>query len=483
MDEVCLSIRFTRRIVEQLQAVAKGDVIDRPTHTRELLREVFAFVQGLDFHVTATGAATMCIRGTPAQFRNAFDTMPPLDGWSARGFNVVDQNALDRVARKLPGLIEDIALQRAFLETSVGSWPPPPPTAGCLSLLDQVPKLLRADLVHAKPVDGAGVRVMVFESDFAFDHRYFAERQADCKELLAVSTQAPGVEPVSGHGTAMAALILAVAPRAQVIGMKLRNRVLLEGIETALAMGEAERPHIFSISLTQDMCDRDEHNSGTCWTRLPRDFEHIGDELALAVAQGITVVSGSGNGQYGFPAAMKQVIAVGGAEVDPSQVEPTKVWSEGSAFSSKITEGDCADRFVPDICGLAGGNRGAYIVLPVPPGSEYEQEFPLSPALPAGSGWALFSGTSAATAQVAGVCALILQQRPDLEPRHLRNLLRNTARDVAEGKASRFSNLPAGEGLAATGNRDNSDGFGLVDAFEAVQSVSVAAAIGPPHPR
>jgi subtilisin family serine protease len=250
-------------------------------------------------------------------------------------------------------------------------------------------------------------------------------------------------------------------------------------------MSQAERPHIFSISLTQDMCDRDPgFASGTCWTRLPRDFEHIGDELALAVSNGITVVAGSGNGDYGFPAAMKQVIAVGGAEVDPSQAQPPKVWSEGSAFSSKITEGDCADRFVPDICGLAGGDRGAYIVLPVPPGSEYEREFPLSPALPAGSGWALFSGTSAATAQVAGVCALILQQRPDLEPRHLRNLLRNTAREVAEGKASRFSNLPDREGLAATaGSRDDADGFGLVDAFEAVESVNDLAALAQPRAR
>src|SRR6185295_3530440 len=110
MDEVCLSIRFTPRIADQLKAVVHGDVVDQPAHTRQLLREAFAFVQRLGFSVTATGAATMCIRGTSAQFRNAFDTMPPVGGWSAKGFNVVDQNALDRVARRLPGVIEDIAL-------------------------------------------------------------------------------------------------------------------------------------------------------------------------------------------------------------------------------------------------------------------------------------------------------------------------------------------------------------------------------------
>ena len=250
----------------------------------------------------------------------------------------------------------------------------------------------------------------------------------------------------------MAALVLAVAPRAEIVGMKLRNKVLLEGIDTALALSQNERPHIFSISLTQDMCDRD---SGSGRRHLldspPRDLEHIADELSLAVARGITVVTGSGNGDYGFPAAMKQVVAVGGAQVDPDREESRSVWDGGSAFMSKITVGDCKDRFVPDVCGLAGMERGAYIVLPVPPNSFYEQGFPLAPGAPAGSGWALFSGTSAATAQVAGVCALVLQHRPGLRPRQVKNLLCSTARDVTDGNASEMSNLPNREGAGRRG--------------------------------
>lgn len=473
-EEVCLSIRFVPRVVDKLESIVYGEDANRARQVTELLSEALEFVRRLGFTVTATGAATMCIRGTAQQFSSVFNTAMPLGGWSARGFEVVDQRALDAVARKLPGVIRDIALQRSFRETAVGDWPPPPPGTGCLGLLEQVPKLLGADRAHAMQIDGAGVRVMVFDNDFAFDHRYFQEREAACTERLAVTIRPLGPDdPPTGHGTAMAALVLAVAPRAEIVGMKLRNRVLLEGIDTALALDASERPHVFSISLTDDMCDRD---TGTCWTKLPGNLEHVADELHRAVGRGITVVAGTGNGDYGFPAAMRQVIAVGGATVDPADEASRSVWGGGSAFRSQITEGDCKDRFVPDVCGLAGMKRGAYIVLPVPPNSFYEQSFPLSPTAPAGSGWALFSGTSGATAQVAGVCALVLQRRLGLRPHKVKNLLCNTARDVTEGNASESSNLPNPVGLAAVAGPEEADGFGLVDAFEAVTRAGDAAA-------
>ena len=232
---------------------------------RELLRDAFEFVSRLGLTVTTTGAATMCIRGTALQFSKAFDTAPPVGGWSARGFQVVDQQALDAIARKLPGAhpghrppaIVPRDRRRCVAAAAARrrqSWPP---GAGA-----QAP---RRGPRHAMAVDGAGVRVMVFDSDFAFDHRYFEEREANCKELLAVPMRPRGDDgprsleadgPRSGHGTAMAALVLAVAPRAHIVGMKLRNNVLLEGIDTALALSPNERPHIFSISLTRDMCDR-----------------------------------------------------------------------------------------------------------------------------------------------------------------------------------------------------------------------------------
>ncbi|MCE9661458.1 MAG: S8 family serine peptidase [Burkholderiales bacterium] len=481
-DDVCLSIRFVPAVAEKVASILYSRQDDRGAELKRLLGDLHAFVQSLRFEVTTTGAATMCIRGSAERFDAAFKTALPPGGWSSRGFAVVDQQALDRVAARLPAFIQSIALQQSFgdLATTVGNWPPPAPAATCLSLLGQVPEFLGADKVQGQRFDGTGVTVMIFDSDFAFDHRFFLEREADCKEREAVTSPGavgPGPTP-RGHGTAMAALVLACAPRARVVGMKLRNGVLLEGLNAALDASQGPLPDIMSISLARDMCDR---ATNTCWTKLPPDLEHIAAEINMAVVQGITVVAGTGNGDYGFPAAMKQVIAVGGVHVDPADTTSLSVWDGGSAFRCKITAGDCKNRFVPDVCGLAGNDRGAYIVLPVPPLSTFEQQFPLTPGAAPGTGWALFSGTSAATAEVAGVCALILQKQPGLAPRKVKSVLCNTARTVALGNASELSNLPIVPGLGAGAER--AAGFGLVDAFAAWSKADDPAATrSPPVP-
>ncbi len=64
-----------------------------------------------------------------------------------------------------------------------------------------------------------------------------------------------------------------------------------------------------------------------------------------------------------------------------------------------------------------------------------------------------FGGTSAACPQVAGVAALMLSVRPDLTETQMRTTLQNTARDLG---SSGF---------------DNTYGFGLVNAYAAVQAI------------
>jgi subtilisin family serine protease len=460
-DPVCLSIRFVPVVSERAAAILYGKGDDKKAQLESLLHELNVFVQKLGFEVTATGAATMCIRGTAEQFKAVFNTAPPKDGWSGQGLEVVDQRALDAVAARLPGFIRDIALQRSSEPVLVGSWPPPVPGAGCLGLLQHVPALLDADLVHAQNFMGDGVTVTVLDLDFDFEHQFFDKREVRCRErLVANSNAASGQAPATGHGTAMAALVAAVAPEADIVGISLRDGVLLEGLTTALD-GTEPLPDILSISLTRDMCDR---SAAKPWTELPIDLEHVASEINLAVANGVSVVTGAGNGEYGFPAAMKQVISVAGVQVDGSQV--MSAWEGASAFRSAITSGDCKDRFVPDISGLAGRNRGAYIVLPVPPGSAYEQSFPVGSQAAGGGGWALFSGSSAATAQVAGVCALVLQKEK-LSPRRLKNLLCNTAKRVNAGTASPLSNLGNALGLSTATGASGAAGFGLVNAHQA----------------
>lgn len=72
----------------------------------------------------------------------------------------------------------------------------------------------------------------------------------------------------------------------------------------------------------------------------------------------------------------------------------------------------------------------------------------------------LFAGTSAAAPHVAGVAALILDANPNLTPSEVKDALTNTAIDIE----------PAS--FATVSSRNNLSGFGLVDAFAAVQSVA-----------
>lgn len=82
----------------------------------------------------------------------------------------------------------------------------------------------------------------------------------------------------------------------------------------------------------------------------------------------------------------------------------------------------------------------------------------------------MFSGTSAAAPQIAGVCALLLQARPDLTPAQVKAVLRRTARDVIVGHANPASD-PSGQGLRTSVGEDGATGAGLVDALAAYNQV------------
>jgi subtilisin family serine protease len=78
----------------------------------------------------------------------------------------------------------------------------------------------------------------------------------------------------------------------------------------------------------------------------------------------------------------------------------------------------------------------------------------------------VFSGTSAAAPQLAGVRALLLAKNPGLTASDLKNVLRASARDVVLGAANPASNEDRGGMPAGTG-ADGATEAGLVDAFAA----------------
>ena len=106
-----------------------------------------------------------------------------------------------------------------------------------------------------------------------------------------------------------------------------------------------------------------------------------------------------------------------------------------------------------------------YIMLPVPPGEEIDRDNASHDQTPQNDGWAVFSGTSAAAPQLAGVCALLLEKNSNLKPADIKAILRRTAREITAGHANPVSD-PNGAGETAAAG---ATGTGLVDAYAAWQ--------------
>lgn len=123
---------------------------------------------------------------------------------------------------------------------------------------------------------------------------------------------------------------------------------------------------------------------------------------------------------------------------EPITAENLEASNYASGFASPIYPG----RNVPDVCGLVGMMpRARYIMLPVQPnGNAYATgsggQHPDSDETAPGDWWAVFSGTSAAAPQLAGVCALMKQASPGLWPLQARDVLKRTTRDVVLGRCS-----------------------------------------------
>ena len=252
-----------------------------------------------------------------------------------------------------------------------------------------------------------------------------------------------------GHGTHLAGVIAGrdgaglegVAPGARVLSVKVANAGgqtsllrVLAALDWVRRNADARDIRVVNLSLGVDA----------------DDIGYVRDPLAFAAEKlwrsGLVVVTAAGNngadaGRLDIPAADPFVIAVGA--LDTAGTADTG--DDGvAAFSSRGTTR------APDVIAPGTG-----VVSLRVPGSTLDMAFPKARV---GERHFRGSGTSQAAAVVSGVVALLLQQRPGLEPDQVKALLRGGARPVggvgaAEGNgavdAARSAGLQAPTPLQA----------------------------------
>jgi subtilisin family serine protease len=464
------------------------------------------YLSQLGFRPTRRGNLSVSVRGTRALFEQTFGTQlsevrldSKLD-YAFQSFYYPAQGATWSMPPKLAEVLDDAYIQwphiymgrkarprgvkqakaapgrsgirrassMAGLAGRLPSVTPPAVNYFCLNVPDGVTGLLNVDKVHNAGTTGKGVRVCMVDTGFAHSHPYFVSKGYKSTVDLAPHATNDATD-LNGHGTGESANLFAVAPGITFIGIKVDNdndprngASMLEGFQQALV----HDPHIISLSMGYDLRAAD----GTQQGELPNSMAALEAEIQAAVAKGIIVVFSAGNGHFSFPGMMPNVISAGGVFVD--QNGNMQASDYASAFQSKIYPG----RSVPDFCGLVGMlPHASYIELPVPPGSEIDREQSQpddgqGDGTAPDDGWGVFSGTSAAAPQLAGVCALLLEKNPGLSPSDAKAILRRTARSVVKGSANPASSDTGIAEPASTGDT-GAAGAGLVDALEAWQQL------------
>jgi hypothetical protein len=325
-----------------------------------------------------------------------------------------------------------------------------PPQTDYFSLTG--PQLARLLKSAAAAGAGQGVRVAMIDTGFDLTHPYYRARHWAFSAHASPGGPDATVDP-EGHGTAMASNVFALAPAAQVCGIR-----------------QANPPYADAVELGFETLGADILSCSWGWDR-EQSFPTLEATLQSFVEEGKVILFAAGNGQYAWPASMPAVIAVGGAYVDATGQLQASDYASG--FVSSLYPG----RQVPDVCGLCGMQPLAvYIPMPCPPGSVMDRKFagrtfPDGDETGARDGWVVASGTSAATPQVAGALAQLLQA-----VRARGNELTNAmAKDLLQESATLVSCGRNACGIPASPQRPNgAAGFGLTN---------VAALMGVAHKR
>ena len=347
----------------------------------------------------------------------------------------VPENLQDSIAfAYLPSPVEHFAVRAVAPKVSLYH----------LNLTDVV-NALRAGHCHRRGWTGQGIRVAMTDSGFAA-HPYFDRQGYNITRVHTPETEHPMID-TSGHGSGESANVLAVAPDIHFIGVKHDDYSAL-ALETALD----QNPHIVTNSWGWDIDVASKDELKVANPNLFNELRDVESIINDAIDDGVLMIFAAGNGHRAFPGSMPHVLSIGGVTVNND--DSLEASSYASSFESRLYPG----RQVPDFCGVVGeasnGPMKGHIMLPVPNGCELEGEN--MPASKSNRGWGIFSGTSAAAPQLAGLAALLLSVDPDLTPAEIRSIVTSTSTDVTRGTTAL--------GDTATQGHDLATGAGFADA-------------------
>jgi len=424
--------------------------------------QALAMLKAAGFTILDVGPLLISIAGTKDTYEKAFGinlistelpTLKDAEEGSATIIHV-EGDATGIISPKgtpFEGILEDVAIEkpRYFQQ------PDPLPRSSILDVLrlpDDLSLLLNASKAHRSGYTGLGAKVAIVDSGF-FPHPFFRDRGYRVSPVVLSPGATDHDSDEIGHGTAMAANVLAIAPDAEIIPVKMARAGRSAIVNSVCAFNTA-------MALQPDviLC---------CWGF---DLEHpplsaadqaLAASISAAVAANQIVVFSAGNGHWSFPGQHPEVISAGGAY--PLKDGGWMASDFCSAFTSKIYP----NRQVPDVCGVVGKAPDAdLLLLPTQPASMADKRH-----VPKGAeslrelsedGWAIFSGSSAAAAQISGAIAVLRQAHPQLSPSQARELLQASAIDVDRGHShARFHQ----EAIAGP---DVATGQGVVDVHAAL---------------
>ncbi|HEV3166585.1 MAG TPA: S8 family serine peptidase [Isosphaeraceae bacterium] len=336
---------------------------------------------------------------------------------------------------------------------------PPNSSKYHLRLPNDVATALNATPLHQDGIRGDNILVAMPDTGH-YKHPYFLAQGYKINPTITVVQGAnPGQDPFS-HGTGESSNIFAMAPG-----------IILQAIRCADDQGSMLATAGFLKAKSLNPLPRIITNSwGGDYPQYPPGTNQpdpadmaFALEVQHAIEQGIVVIFSAGNGHFGPEPQIPGVIAAGGVFMDQTGALQASDYSSGyfSPWFNGVK--------VPTVCGLVGMlPRAQYLMLPVPSGSDLDVSESQDTAEEVGDGttqddgWAMFSGTSAAAPQLAGLAALLLSVKPKLTPAQVAEAMIETAIDIVRGHCHpRFNNN-------AVPGPDLATGQGLVNAKAAV---------------